>query len=273
MLPLRMGYWHVEASVAFVLHMTLFSFKGNNELNVCQLKGILEVSVTWQKNELRLCGWELVSQHLWAFCRPSYAPHICPFSFQRHNWSSVNFTVVPVHLNWAKLLADCTREFSVELYGERHLRWVQDVVVQKLRLQGERACTGGHGAAHQMDWTQATRAKSFFLLIGHWLSLLLFFFNPYSNFKTSTVKIPVWSLSLTLTLNPSDYKGRYSLCQLQKTDRGYKKTTHTTTRRREVCVDRRWMRGISYLERSSVSSGPSHQDWTLRKAYRFSVAS
>lgn len=37
---------------------------------------------------------------------------------------------------------------------------LQDVVVQKLRLQGERGCTGGHGAAHQMNVTQATKAKS-----------------------------------------------------------------------------------------------------------------
>lgn len=37
---------------------------------------------------------------------------------------------------------------------------LQDVVVQKLRLQGERGRTGGHGAAHQMNVTQATKAKS-----------------------------------------------------------------------------------------------------------------
>lgn len=82
----------------------------------------------------------------------------------------------------------------------------------------------------------------------------------------STVEIPVWSLSFALTLNPSDYKGRYSLSKLQKTDGGNEKTTHTPMRGRELCVDTRWMRGISYLERSSVSSGPSHQDWTLLKA-------
>lgn len=80
-----------------------------------------------------------------------------------------------------------------------------------------------------------------------------------------------WNTCLFITLNPSDYKGRYSVSKLQKTDGGNKKTTHTSMRGREVCVDRRWMKGISYLEWSSVSSAPSHQDWTLLKSY--SVAS
>lgn len=110
----------------------------------------------------------------------------------------------------------------------------------------------------------------YFLMISDFFFLIPKFWFDVTNYKY-TVEIPVWSLSVTLTLNPSDYKGRYSVSKLQKTDGGNKKTTHTTIRGREVCVDRRWMRGISYLESSSVSSGPSHQDWTLLKAY--SVAS
>lgn len=128
--------------------------------------------------------WGIGLQASWSFgiCRPSYAPHICHFSFRQHNWSSVNFTVVPVHLNWAKLLAGCSKDFSVELYSEWHLQCAQDVVVEKLQLQGERVCTGGHGAAHQMNLTQwdcagdtETLAKSYiflsFLLQNEWFLL------------------------------------------------------------------------------------------------------
>lgn len=201
-------------------------------------------------------------------CRPSYAPHICHLSFQWRNWSSVNFTVVPVHLNGAKLLAAAARTVQLSfmvsgIYSACRMLWFRSFGFKEATL----VVTG-----LLARWTELRPPRAnlglfvfYFFLISEWV-----FFSPKFWFDVtydkSTVEIPVWSSSVALTLNPSDYKGRYSLSKLQKTDGGNEKTTHTPMRGREVYVDTRWMRGISYLERSSVSSGPSHQDWTLLKA-------
>lgn len=92
---------------------------------------------------------------------------------------------MPVHLNGAKLWAGCSPEFSAELYGEWHLQCVQDVVVQKFRLQGERGSTGGHGAAHQMNLTRRPRANlvlfCFLFFINKSMCFFFIFFYPNSD--------------------------------------------------------------------------------------------
>lgn len=101
-------------------------------------------------NKLCLCGWELVCKHLDLSTSADLVMHHT-FFFSTMQLILCQLYCCACAFKLSKLLAGCSKEFSVELYGEWHLQCVQDVVVQKLRLQGGKGCTGGHGAAHQMN--------------------------------------------------------------------------------------------------------------------------